>query len=127
MVRSLYRAVLCSLALGLLLAQASTAFAETPRELFLRGQTAYKQGDYDAAIRDWQNAYAKDPRPLLQYNIAQAWERLGKIEQAITALDLYLDKAKADDPYQADARARRAALATRLQNTGVRIVEAPEG
>ncbi len=101
--------------------------ADNARNLFMRGQTAYKQGDYEGAIASWQQAYTQDPRPLLKYNIAQAYERLGKLEQAIKELDEYLANAPANDPYQADARAKRAQLGARLQATGIRISGAPDG
>ena len=110
-----------------LAAQEQQAQAQEARELFHKGQVAYQQGDYDTAIQSWTRAYDLDPRPLLQFNLAQAYERLGQIEQAVTSFEVYLRDADAEDLYQADARARVAALRTRLENTGVVIKGGPRG
>jgi tetratricopeptide (TPR) repeat protein len=100
---------------------------EDARTLFDRGQAAYSQGDYDAAIASWGRAYELDPRPRLQLNLSQAYERLGRLEDAITAVDLYLERADPGDPHQADARARLAALRERVGRTSVRVTGGPEG
>lgn len=97
------------------------------RTLFQRGQAAYAQGDYDAAITAWTRAYELDPRPLLQFNLSQALERLGRLEDAVTALGLYLDRADPQDVHQADARARQASLRERISRTSVTLSGAPEG
>lgn len=106
---------------------ASVAFAQDARERFRRGQTAYQQGDYDTAITEWTAAYAADPRPLLQYNLSQAYERLGRLGEARTALETYVANAASNDTNQADARARLASLRERLARTGVRVTGGPEG
>ena len=98
-----------------------------PRAEFQRGQTAYQQGDYDGAIAAWQRAYDADPQPLLLYNLSQAYERLGRLTEAVDALDRYLAGAAPDDRHQADARARVAALRERLARTGVVVRGAPDG
>lgn len=103
------------------------AEAEDARTLFQRGQTAYAQADYEGAIAQWSRAYELDARPLLQFNLSQAYERLGRLEESIAALELYLAQADPDDVHQADARARLGALRERLGRTGVRIVGGPEG
>ncbi len=97
------------------------------RELFQKGQAAYRRGDYDEAITHWEAAYRADPRPLILYNISQAYERLGKLSEAVDALERYLREADAADPNQSDARARLSAIRERLARTGVRIQGAPEG
>lgn len=127
-----------ALALGLALAldpvracaqeeAAAAAEGDDARTLFGRGQTAYSQGDYDGAIAQWTRAYEMDPRPLLQFNLSQAYERLGRLEDAITALELYLERADPTDEHQADARARLAAQRERMRRTSLRIVGGPEG
>lgn len=105
----------------------SVAFAQDARERFRRGQTAYQQGDYETAITEWTSAYSSDPRPLLQYNLAQAYERLGRLVEARTALETYVANAASNDTNQADARARLASLRERLARTGVRVSGGPEG
>ncbi|MDQ3032408.1 MAG: PEGA domain-containing protein, partial [Myxococcota bacterium] len=107
--------------------QAAQPGAEDARTLFQRGQTAYSQGDYDGAITQWARAYELDPRPLLQFNLSQAYERLGRLEDAIGALEQYLENADPNDEHQADARARLSSVRERLGRTSVRIVGGPEG
>lgn len=114
-------ALLVTLAAGRADAQELTA-----REHFARGTTAFQQGDNDAAIAEWNAAYAADPRPLLQYNLSQAFERAGRLPEAITALDTYLAHAESNDPNQADARARIVSLRERISHTAVRIIGGPE-
>ena len=94
---------------------------------FLRGETAYQQGDYAGAVEAWSAAYDLDPRPELQFNLAQAYERLAKLPEAAAALDIYLAGAHPSDPNQANARARRAALSERVSRTGIRITGGPSG
>ncbi len=113
-------------ALAALAASPALAQEITAREHFARGTTAFQQGDNDAAITEWNAAYAEDPRPLIQYNLSQAFERAGRLPEAITALDTYLQHAEANDPNQPDARARIVSLRERISHTSVRIVGGPE-
>jgi tetratricopeptide (TPR) repeat protein len=99
---------------------ASAASAqESARELFERGTAAYHIADYDGAIAAWERAYALDPRPLLQYNLSQAYERAGRLEDAVDALETYLEIAPDDDAARATATARLATMRERLSRTGV--------
>lgn len=125
--RPMALALALPLALALALLAPVAASAQDARQHFLRGEAAYNQGDYEAALREWQAAYTMDPRPLLQFNLAQAFERLGRLEEARDALDQYLASAPPDDPHQADARARLAAIRERLSRTAVRVEGGPEG
>jgi hypothetical protein len=100
---------------------------ERAREHFARGQTAYGQGDLELAIREWNAAYELDARPRIQYNLSQAYERLGRLTEALTALEHYIESADPQDMHQADARARRGAIRERLDQTGIRVVGGPEG
>ena len=95
--------------------------------LFQRGQVAYTQGDYAAAIEQWNRAFALDPRPLLQWNLAQAFERLGRLEEAAAALNNYLEHADPADVNQADARARMGSIRARIESTGVVLHGGPDG
>ncbi len=105
----------------------SASAQEDAKTLFRQGQTAYQQGDYELSIEKWSAAYKLDPKPLIQYNLSQAYERLGRLVEAEKSLELYLRDAAADDVYQADARAKRDAIRRRLENTGIQIVDAPDG
>lgn len=97
------------------------------REKFMKGQQAYQQGDYDVAIEAWKSAYDIDPRPLILYNLSQAYERYGMLPEAADALEKYLAEANAQDPNRDVARARLSALKERLGKTGILIKDAPEG
>ena len=79
---------LASLCFAIAISLSTVAFAQdatspaavTPvdaREAFRRGQAAYSAGNYDQAVREWQGAYKVDPRPLIQFNLSQAYERMG--------------------------------------------------
>ncbi|MCA9580922.1 MAG: PEGA domain-containing protein [Myxococcales bacterium] len=97
------------------------------RALFLSGQEAYSQGDYETAIEKWKAAYQADARPLIQYNLGQAYERLGRIQDAAAALDLYLQTAPEDDrTRRAEVSAKLERLRNRLAQTGVIIVGGPD-
>jgi hypothetical protein len=108
-------------------APAGAPGSDEAREHFKRGEAAYQKGSYTIAISEWEAAYAKDPRPRIQYNLYQAFERLGQLGEASDALQRYLSTADPDDPSYADATARMTALQQRLQSTGVRLVGGVEG
>lgn len=97
------------------------------REHFRQGQAAYQRGELQKAVTEWKAAYAVDPKPLIKFNLSQAYERLGKLQQAAEALDAYLAAAPEDDPYRSDAEARRTAIASRISKTGIQVQGAPEG
>jgi hypothetical protein len=105
----------------------AAAPAADARELFRRGEAAYSAGNYELAIREWNNAYSVDPRPRIQFNLSQAYERMGQLEAAMGALKKFLDSGDPDDPMYSDANARLSALQARLAQTGVVVVGGHEG
>ncbi len=100
---------------------------EDARAHFQRGQAAYETGDYETAAREWQRAYEMDPRPALQYNLAQAYERLGRLDDAVRSYHTYIDNTTADDPRMETARARLASLEQRVSQTSVHLTGGVEG
>ena len=69
-----------------------------------------------------------DPRPRIQFNLSQAYERMGRIEDAIAALKSFLETGNPDeDPTWSDANARLVALQQRLASTGVVVQGGAEG
>ncbi|MFT3926009.1 MAG: tetratricopeptide repeat protein [Myxococcales bacterium] len=111
-------------------AQAPTsapAPAVDAREAFRRGEAAYSAGNYDMAIREWSAAYSADPRPRIQFNLSQAYERIGDLEKAMAALRQFLDSADPDDPMYSDANARLSALQARIAATGLLVRGGAEG
>lgn len=111
----------------------SGASAQTPtdareaRRLFAEGEQAYRLGRYEESIRAWEAAYAADPRPRIQYNLAQAHERLGRLEEAVRALEVFLASSPEDEALANEARARLEALRSRVLATAVRIIGGPVG
>jgi len=121
MLRALSFAVLLLSLPGLASAQ------EDARALFTQGQSAYETRDYATAARLWERAYELDARPLLQYNLAQAYERLGQLEQAIEAYQIYVDNAETVDQRVQGARARIVSLQQRVSQTSLALAGGPEG
>ncbi|MBI5494089.1 MAG: PEGA domain-containing protein [Deltaproteobacteria bacterium] len=76
---------------------------------FLRGKELYAQGDFDGAIREWQAAHERAPKPELLFNIARACEQAGRTEDAIRNYRRYLDEAK-DPPDRPSVEATIARL-----------------
>ncbi len=129
---------LASLCFAIVLSVSSASFAQNSantaepttagaREAFRRGEAAYSAGNYDLAIREWTNAYKADPRPRIQFNLSQAYERLGDLENAMTSLRSFLDSGDPDDPMYSDANARLAALQQRMGLTGVMVKGGGDG
>lgn len=110
-------------------AQAATPAtnAASAKEAFRRGEAAYSAGNYEVAVREWTAAYAADPRPRIQFNLSQAYERMGQLENAIEALKRFIESGDPEDPTYSDANARLGALQQRLASTGVRVQGGTEG
>ncbi len=106
---------------------ATPAEPTTAREWFLRGEDQYHIGQYQLAVDAWLRAYSLDPRPRIQYNLAQAYERLGRLEEAIAGLEIFLAGADSSEPVYADATMRLAALRQRVASTGVILRGGPNG
>lgn len=87
-------------AVVLLLASAATAQitdVEVAKQQFQTGQLYYERGEFDKALAAFQEAYRLAQRADLQYNIAQAHERLLMFEEAVVAYRAYLE-GKPDAP-----------------------------
>lgn len=76
------------------------------KELFQNGKELYNQGRYESAIVAWKEAYELDPRPVLLFNLANAYERSGLIREALEALEGYRPLARAEEGEALDARIR---------------------
>ena len=105
----------------------SAAAQAAAKEAFKRGEAAYSAGNYDLAVREWTQAYSSDPRPRIQFNLSQAYERMGQLPDAIDSLKRFLDAADPEDPTYSDANARYVALQQRLAGTGVVVQGGAEG
>lgn len=103
-------------------AEPSSPGAEpSARDLFLSGQRAYDNGEYDQALRLWTQAYALEPREGMKWNLAQVYERLGRLEEAVSALQDFVATAPAQSPYLDRARRRLASLERRVAATALQI------
>ncbi|MCA9574281.1 MAG: PEGA domain-containing protein [Polyangiales bacterium] len=101
--------------------QESTAPTPSARELFRQGQVAYESGDYEEAARLWEQAYTVEAVPALQYNLAQAYGRLGRLSEELAALQLFVARAEPGNPQLDSARARLGTLQERLARTGIQL------
>lgn len=104
-------------ALGLAVLASSHASAQASadqraRELYLQGDRHYSEGRYELAVTAFQESYALSGRPLLLYNLANAYERLGRHVEALDALRRYQPHASPDE--QLTLSSRIAALEARI-------------
>jgi tetratricopeptide (TPR) repeat protein len=90
------------------------------RQHFMAGQDYYTQGRYEKAIDEFKEAYRLDPRTLLLYNIAQAYEKLGDLYQAVDYLKRYLE-AEPDSEDRTTLLNKVANLEARIAKTGVKV------
>jgi tetratricopeptide (TPR) repeat protein len=109
----------CIIVAAAVLLAGTTAFADA-RQHFMAGQDYYSQGRYEKAIAEFDEAYRLDPRPLLLYNIGQAWEKLGDLVKAVDYLKKYLE-ADPNNEERTTLLNKLASLQERLDNTGVEI------
>ena len=82
------------------------------RQLYRRGTSYYDEGRYEEAVQAFQESYRLSGRPLLLFNIANAFERLGRYDQALSTLRRYAVSARESE--QEQIRARIAALEERV-------------
>ena len=124
-----------NLAVICLLLSARLGRAHDPREVagehFARGFSLASHGDFEAALREFNDAYAASPHFSVLYNIGQAQVALGRPVNAIETLTRYLDEGGDEIP---PARQRQVAtqiaaleaalghLAIRTDQPGVRIL-----
>ena len=71
------------------LAQAPSADTARAKELFDNGALLYDEGNYQAAILAFQESYNLSKAPVLLYNIANGYERLGDLKAARDTLNTY--------------------------------------
>ncbi|TVR02097.1 MAG: hypothetical protein EA398_08685 [Deltaproteobacteria bacterium] len=76
------------------------------RELFENGAILYEEGQFEESIIAWEEAFRLSSAPLLLFNIANAHERLGDLEQALSYLNRYRAFATSDERETIDRRIR---------------------
>lgn len=90
---------------------------EQARSLYLRGDRLYSEGRYEEATAAFQESYDLSGRPGLLFNIANAYERLGQLEEALQALQRFAPDAPEH---------QRATVNTRISNIEERLREQDE-
>lgn len=70
-------------------ASADPAADTRAKELYDKGDRFYAEGRYEKAVEAFREAYALSKRPLLQFNLANAYERLGRYDDAVASLRAY--------------------------------------
>ncbi len=100
-------------AMALVTVFASTTVLAGARQHFMAGQDYYSQGRYKKAIEEFEEAYRLDPKSLLLYNIAQAYEKLGDLSKAIEYIKKFIEKEPDTDD--------RPVLENKIKNLEMRI------
>ncbi|MCD6500059.1 MAG: tetratricopeptide repeat protein [Deltaproteobacteria bacterium] len=90
------------------------------RTHFASGRSYYQTGRYKDAIREFQAAYELSKNPDLLFNIAQCWERLGNLTNAIKYRQAYLDES-GHPTDEAEVKLQIAALKQRIASTAVKV------
>lgn len=56
----------------------------------MRATSCYQQADYQCALSAYDEAYGINPRPLLLFNIAQVYRKLGNVSDAVAFFERFL-------------------------------------
>lgn len=76
--------------------QASDSDVQAAKGAFQAGQVSFDEADYQRAITYWEDAYRRDcTAHALLLNLSRAYELSGKKQQAVVALQTYLDRNQA--------------------------------
>src|SRR5262249_38282328 len=84
------------------------------REHYQKGSVAYDLGHYDAAIAEYEAAYAAFSEPTLLYNLGQAHRLARHLPRALHFYKMYLVKVP-DAHNRAEVEAKIAALNTAIE------------
>lgn len=84
------------------------------KRIFALGVSRAKGGDYEGAIRAFDEAYALLPHPLIQYNLGLAYEKQGDPVQAVTALRRAIAGAPPLPPQRAEVAQTTLSAQTKL-------------
>lgn len=86
------------------------------QEHFELGREYYDRGQYEAALREFEDAYRLSRRPKLLYNLYLAYRNLGRFEPATNSLRAYL-AAEPNDPRADELRERMQQMEASLRET----------
>ena len=103
--------------------QAPSTTSDPALDLFEQSARAYREGRFEEAVEKLLEARKLKPEPVLLYNLARAYEALGRWEDAANAYTQYLD----EEPGAADRRAIEGRIATlRTQAAELAAARRPE-
>lgn len=95
------------------------------RDRLEEGSALYRKGDYQGALRKFEQARALFPSAKIYFNLGQAYSRLGRPAAAVDAFERFLDEAADADPGR---RADAAKFLTELEPRVARVrVQVPAG
>lgn len=82
---------------------------QAARQHFVSGRAYFERAQYEQALREFEEAYRLSGRATLLINISRAQEAAGRPEQAVSALERWMEVAEPDDPLRGeiDSRLRR--------------------
>lgn len=86
---------------------------------YLAGKSYYQQGRYTESIREFEEAHRLSSKPELLYNIAQAYEKLGNLAQAVKYLEQYLEAPDLSNRMAVEEHLKN--LKARLKVTGIQV------
>jgi tetratricopeptide (TPR) repeat protein len=92
---------------------------------FESGRAYYNQARYKDAIREFEEAYRLAPLPVLLFNIAQCYERIGDLLKAVEFFKQYLKKSpEAEDRKAVEEKIR--SLQERIKQTAINLITTEE-
>ncbi len=95
------------------------------RDRLEEGSALYRNGDYQGALRKFEQARDLFPSAKIYFNLGQAYSRLGRRAAAVDAFERFLDEATDADPAR---RADAARFVTELEPRVARVqVQVPAG
>lgn len=98
---------------------------ELARKEFAAGQAADRRRAYQEAIEHYLRANDLVPHPFAMYNIAVDYERLGKLREAATWYERYLDSSTTKDADR--ERVNRLLIELRNKPAQVQVLSTPDG
>lgn len=120
-------ATLCSILPASALAQhhPSPQQVEHARQLFSEGSQLYSEGQLDAALQKFLQAWRMVPNPDLAYNVARTYERMGDARHGIEFYRHYLRHAAPDAAERDNVQHRIAELEAIARRQREQIIAAP--
>jgi len=92
--------------------------ASSAKDEYARGITLYKAGNYVDAAQAFISAYKLKPKPVILFNIGQAYRKMGALDGALAYYQRFLREASPADraPLEADTKKYIAELEKELED-----------